>query len=75
MGNLNRSKGVNGTPSKAYTNSIPDQHSIYPGGQHTLAFFIKNVLIPVGPLWTYALEAIDSTRAGASASLHSAVIH
>ncbi len=29
---LNRSKGTNGTPSKAYTNLVPDQHSTYPGG-------------------------------------------
>ncbi len=38
VGNLNRSKGVNGTPSKAYTNSVPDQYSMYPGGQHILAY-------------------------------------
>ncbi len=44
MGNLNRSKGANGTPSQAYTNSVPDQHSIYPGGQHTLAFYTKCVM-------------------------------
>ncbi len=44
MGNLNRSKGTNGTPSKAYTNSVPDQHSIYRGGQHTLAFYTKCVM-------------------------------
>ncbi len=36
-----------GTPSKAYTNSAPDQQSLYPDGQHTLAFFIKCVP-PVG---------------------------
>ncbi len=33
MGNLTRSKGSNGTPSKAYTNSAPDQHSIYNAGK------------------------------------------
>ncbi len=44
MGNLNRSKGVNGTPSQAYTNSVPDQHSMYPDGQHTLAFYTKSVM-------------------------------
>ncbi len=44
VGNSNRSKGTNGTPSKAYTNSVPDQHSIYPGGQHTLAFYTKCVM-------------------------------
>ncbi len=41
MGNLNRSKGTNGTPSWAYTNSVPDQHSIYSAGPHTLAFYAK----------------------------------
>ncbi len=49
MGNLNRSKRVNVTPSKVNTNSVPDQHSIYPGGQHTLAFYTKCV-IPKGPV-------------------------
>ncbi len=29
------------------TNPVPDQHSIYPGGQHTLAFYTKSV-IPEG---------------------------
>ncbi len=32
-----------GTPSYAYTNSVPDQQSLYPDGQHTLAFYIKCV--------------------------------
>ncbi len=32
MGNLNRSKGTNGTPSEAYTSPVLGQHSIYPGG-------------------------------------------
>ncbi len=36
-----------GTPSKAYTNSVPDKQSLYPAGQHTLAFYIKCVP-PVG---------------------------
>ncbi len=46
MGNLNGSKGVNGTPiyTYAYINSVPDQHSIYPGGQHTRAFYTKYVM-------------------------------
>ncbi len=30
-----------GTPSKAYTNSVADQQSLYPDGQHTIAFNIK----------------------------------
>ncbi len=30
-----------------YTNSVPDQPSLYPDGQHTLAFYIKCVP-PVG---------------------------
>ncbi len=41
---MNRSEGVNGTPGLAYTNSVPDQHSIYPGGQHTLVFYTKCVM-------------------------------
>ncbi len=44
MGKLNRSKGVNGTPSQAYTNLVRDQHSTYPSGQHTLAFFTECVM-------------------------------
>ncbi len=32
--NLKRSKETNGIPSSAYTNSVPDQHSNYPGA-HT----------------------------------------
>ncbi len=27
-----------------YTNSVADQHSVYPGGQHTLAFYTKCVM-------------------------------
>ncbi len=45
VGNLNRSNGNNGAPSQAYTNSVPDQHSIYPGGQHTLAFYTKCAML------------------------------
>ncbi len=60
MGNLNRTKGTNVAPSKAYTNSVPGQHSIYPGGQHTLAFYTKCVM-PQGQLrvW-YGLAACES---------------
>ncbi len=36
-----------GTPNQAYTNSVPDQQSLYPDGQHTLVFYIKCVQ-PVG---------------------------
>ncbi len=36
---------VYGTPGKAYTNF--DQHSLYPAGQHTFAFYAKRVT-PVG---------------------------
>ncbi len=32
-----------GTQSLANTNSVPDQQSLYPDGQHTLAFYIKCV--------------------------------
>ncbi len=39
VGNLNRSKGANGTPSKAYTSSVPGQHSLYHGGQHMVSFY------------------------------------
>ncbi len=30
-----------GMGSMAYTNSVPDQHALYPVGQHTFAFFTK----------------------------------
>ncbi len=43
-GNKEGSKGLT-----AYTNSVPDQQSLYPDGQHTLAFDIKCVP-PVGQL-------------------------
>ncbi len=38
-----REQGPFGTPSKAYANSVPDQQSLYPGGQHTLAFYTRCV--------------------------------
>ncbi len=38
---LRREQGPYGTPSKAYTNSVSDQQSLYPDGQHTLAFYTK----------------------------------
>ncbi len=38
---LTKEHGVDGAPGKAYTNSVTDQHSLYPGRQHTLAFFTK----------------------------------
>ncbi len=31
--------------SKAYSNSVPDQHYLYNVGQHTLAFHTKPVMI------------------------------
>ncbi len=34
-----------GTPSWAYTNSVPDQQSLYPGGQHTLAGVVVVVVV------------------------------
>ncbi len=37
--NSSRSKGANGTPSQAFASSVPGHHSIYLGGQHTLAFY------------------------------------
>ncbi len=46
-----------GTPSEAYTNSAPDRHSLYPNGQHILAFYIKCVP-PVGQAqWLLCLTA------------------
>ncbi len=36
-----------GNPSYAYTNSVPDQQSLYPDVQHPLTFYIKCVP-PVG---------------------------
>ncbi len=44
---LTRNHGADGAPGLVYTNSVPDQHSLYPGGQHTLALFTKCVT-PVG---------------------------
>ncbi len=38
---------VHGTPSKAYTDSVPNQDSLHPDGQHSLASCTK-VAIPVG---------------------------
>ncbi len=37
------------TPSKAYTNSVPGQHSLYPDGQYTLELCTKCVM-PEGQL-------------------------
>ncbi len=55
-----KERGVYGTPSWAYTDSVPDQHSIYPGGQHTLAFYTKCVM----PEGQFVVEAwpLESTR-------------
>ncbi len=41
---LTREHGVYGTQSKAYTNSVLDKHSSYPGGQQVLAFHTKCVV-------------------------------
>ncbi len=49
-----------GTTSLAYTNSAPDQQSLYPDGQHTLAFYIKCVP-PVGRPLLFLLY-IDDLR-------------
>ncbi len=57
MGNLNRSKGVNGTPSKAYTNSVPGQMNIYPDGPYTLAFYYTKYVMPEGLGGGVATEA------------------
>ncbi len=46
---LRREHEVHGTPGQAYTNLVPDQHSLYPVRQHTLAFYTKCVT-PVGQL-------------------------
>ncbi len=40
------------------TNSVPDQQSLYPDGQHTLAFYTKCVQ-PVGPALLLALNRAD----------------
>ncbi len=45
-----------GAPSQAYTNSVPDQQSLYPDGQHTLAFHIKRVPL-VGHVGAVVVEA------------------
>ncbi len=44
VGNLKKDKGTNGTPSKACTNSVFSQNSLYPDDQHTLAFCTKRVM-------------------------------
>ncbi len=43
-------KGPYGVPSEAYNTSAPDQQSLYPDGQHTLAFYTKCVP-PVEEIW------------------------
>ncbi len=52
-GELRREHEVQGTPRQTYTNSVPDQHSLYPVRQHTLAFYTKCVT-PVGQLLALA---------------------
>ncbi len=54
---LRRKHGSYSTPSKAYANSVPDQPSLYPGEQHTLAFYIKCVP-PVGHIAVLTPETI-----------------
>ncbi len=44
------SKGFMVLRVRAYTNSVPDQQSLYPDGQHTLAFYIKNTALVGRPL-------------------------
>ncbi len=53
-------QGPYGTPSKAYTDSVPDQQSLYPDGQLTLASYI-NCVPPVG-LLVNLKGVIDSLR-------------
>ncbi len=42
--------GVYGTPGWAYTMSVPDQHFLQPGEQHTLALYTKYVTARGQPL-------------------------
>ncbi len=51
MWQIKRSKGTSGNPSKAYNNSVHDQHPLYRGGQHTLASFTKGVMPEVQAIW------------------------
>ncbi len=60
VGNVNRSKETNGSPSKAHANSVPNQHSIYPIGQNALAFLTKSV-IPEG-LFIVIAESLASAN-------------
>ncbi len=46
---ITREHGVDGTLGQAYTNSVPDQHSLCPFGQHELAIYTKCVT-PMGQL-------------------------
>ncbi len=50
---LTKEHGVDGTPGYAYTSSASDQRSLYPGGQHTLAFYTKYV----APSWLNDIQA------------------
>ncbi len=43
-GNKDGGNGIYGTPSEAYTNLVPDQQSLHPDGQFTLAFYTKWVM-------------------------------
>ncbi len=49
---------------------VADQQSLYPDGQHTLAFYIKCVP-PVGLLLAFTLEATDSSPA----AVHNQLLH
>ncbi len=51
---LGTGHGVYGTPSMADVSSVPDQHSLRPGEQHTLACCTK-CMTPVGHMVTYII--------------------
>ncbi len=44
---LGREHGVYGSPGKAYANSVPGEHPLYTGGQHTLLLY-TSCATPVG---------------------------
>ncbi len=53
-----REQGVFGAPNKAYTYPVPDQHSEYPFGQTTFAFFTKCMTSAGGPLVMFVTPAL-----------------
>ncbi len=58
-GSYRREHGAYSAPSKAYTNSIPDQQSLHPGERHTLAFYTEGSLLSGSNKVAFGLMRID----------------